>query len=262
MRLGGTRMDNVLAAAGERSLAALKDRTRGSAMDRGALCWGARRVSANSGDRVEAAPGFGMCGVRARGENLSRVQLRAMAVEFPEVQGHPNRLPFEGVLTLVDVASDKAPSGSRGHRVVLTREAAEAALPSLLGMAVGYKAGWDGHDARQKCGIITSAEVEGRRLTVGGFLFARDFPEFGLKHGLETGRSAEQSPLEGDAMGMSYELADAHVADMWASIWTLTRATFTGAAILLREKAAYRGTSFRVKRPGCAGSRGNGTKVH
>ena len=45
---------------------------------------------------------------------------------------------------------------------------------------------------------------------------------------------------------MSYELADAHVADMRASVWTLTRATFTGAAILLREKAAYRNTSFRL----------------
>jgi len=46
---------------------------------------------------------------------------------------------------------------------------------------------------------------------------------------------------------MSYELADAHVADMKAPVWKLTRATFTGAAILLRAKAAYRGTSFRVR---------------
>jgi hypothetical protein len=114
-------------------------------------------------------------GVRQRGScrtsgiwgepRLDGVQLRAMAVEFPVVHGHPNRLPFEGVLTLLDVASDKAPSGARGHRVVLTREAAEAALPSLLGMAVDYKAGWDGHDARQKCGIITSAEVVGLKLS-------------------------------------------------------------------------------------------------
>ena len=167
--------------------------------------------------------------------------MRAMAVEFPEVHGHPNRLPFEGVLTLVDVASDKAPSGARGHRVVLTREAAEAALPSLMGMAVDYKAGWDGHDARQKCGIITAAEVDGQKLTVAGYLFARDFPEMEAKIG--SGMGAE------GAMGMSYELADAHVADMRAQVWTLTRATFTGAAILLREKAAYRSTSFRVKRP-------------
>lgn len=160
-----------------------------------------------------------------------------MAVEFPQVHGHPNRLPFEGVLTLVDVPSDKAPSGSRGHRVVLTRNAAEAALPSLLGMAIDYKQGWDGHDARQKCGIITSAELDGRHLRVAGFVFGKDFPEI------------EQRMATPGSMGMSYELADAHVADMNASVWTLTRATFTGAAILLRDKAAYSGTSFRLRRP-------------
>lgn len=182
------------------------------------------------------------------------MELRAMAVEFPEVHGHPNRLPFEGVLTLVDVASDKAPSGARGHRVVLTRAAAEAALPSLLGMAVDYKAGWDGHDARQKCGIITSAELDGKRLTVAGFLFARDFPELeskiesGIDAGINTGIGAGIRSGSSSVMGMSYELADAHVANMAAQIWTLTRATFTGAAILLREKAAYRSTSFRLKR--------------
>ncbi len=168
------------------------------------------------------------------------MQLHAMAVEFPVVRGHPNRLPFEGVLTLVDVPSDRAPSGARGHRVILTRTAAEAALPSLLGMAVDYKAGWDGHDARQKCGIITAAQVDGTRLTVSGYLFARDFPEMEKK--------IHASGESETAMGMSYELADAHVADMRAQLWTLTRATFTGAAILLREKAAYRATSFRLCR--------------
>jgi hypothetical protein len=170
-----------------------------------------------------------------------------MAVEFPQVHGHPNRLPFEGVLTLVDVASDKAPSGARGHRVLLTRAAAQAALPSLLGMAVDYKspqpagrpgdpgsAGWDGHDSRQKCGIITDAELDGRKLAVAGFLFSKDFPEIAPRLGDE------------GLMGMSYELADAHVEDMSAQVWTLTRATFTGAAILLRDKAAYVGTSFRL----------------
>lgn len=196
-----------------------------------------------------------VCGLRAAREAQKQVQLHAMAVDFPEVHGHPNRLPFEGVLTLVDVASDKAPSGSRGHRVVLTRDAAQEALPSLLGMAVGYKAGWDGHDARQKCGIITAAELEGQRLMVRGFLFARDFPEFAPANARDAGNVAGSNPLEDGAMGMSYELADAHVADMRASVWTLTRATFTGAAILLREKAAYRSTSFRVKRPSCAGRR-------
>jgi hypothetical protein len=185
----------------------------------------------------------GLAGGRDGLRSAAGMEMRAMAVEFPVVHGHPNRLPFEGVLTLVDVASDKAPSGAKGHRVVLTREAAEAALPSLLGMAVDYKAGWDGHDARQKCGIITAAEVDGRKLTVAGYLFARDFPEMEAKI---------QAEGAGSAMGMSYELADAHVADMRAQVWTLTRATFTGAAILLREKAAYRSMSFRVTRPAVA----------
>jgi hypothetical protein len=168
--------------------------------------------------------------------NTQGIRLHAMAVEFPIVHGHPNRLPFEGVLTLVDTPSDKAPSGSRGHRVILTREAAHAALPSLLGMAVDYKSGWDGHDARQKCGIITSAELVDHRIEVAGYLYARDYPEM------------EQTIRASSNMGMSYELADAHVADMRSSIWTITRATFTGAAILLRDKAAYGRTSFHLAR--------------
>jgi hypothetical protein len=160
----------------------------------------------------------------------------AMAVRIPPVKGHPNRVDFEGVLTLVDAASDRAPSGAKGHKVLLTRAAAEAALPSLLGMGVDYRPGWDGHDARRKIGLITEANVVGRRLMVKGYLYARDFPE-----ATEAIRVAAP-----EVMGMSYELADAQVADMREEIWKLTRATFTGAAILLREKAAYRATSFRL----------------
>ncbi len=198
--------------------------------------------AAGMAGRRTRASGAEACGLSAG--RRTALELRAMAVEFPEVHGHPNRLPFEGCLTLVDVASDRAPSGARGHRVVLTREAAETALPSLMGMAVDYKAGWDGHDARQKCGIITEAALEGKRLMVAGFLFARDFPE--MEPAMMAG-SVSGSGYKGE-MGMSYELADAHVADMRASVWTLTKATFTGAAILLREKAAYRGTSFGLSR--------------
>jgi len=130
-------------------------------------------------------------------------------------------------------------------------------------MAVDYKAGWDGHDARQKCGIITSAHVDGKKLLVSGYLYARDFPHFVPYDALTTPADRKHPPgapvrakasAHGESMpdvnllGMSYELAEAHVADMRAPVWTLTRATFTGAAILLREKAAYRGTSFRLKR--------------
>ncbi len=85
------------------------------------------------------------------------LQLEAMALTMPDVAGHPNRLPFRGVLTLVGVASQRSPSGARGHRVMLTRTATEAALPSLLGMALDYAPSLDSHDARRKIGIITEA---------------------------------------------------------------------------------------------------------
>ena len=164
------------------------------------------------------------------------MRFEAMAVTIPLVEGHPNRVSFEGVLTVVNAASDKAPAGARGHRVILTREAAERALPSLLGMAVDYRPGWDGHDARRKVGLLTEANLVGSRLVVRGYIYARDFPEVA-----ETIQAQKR-----DAMGMSYELADARVEDMRAEVWNLTRVTFTGAAILLREKAAYRATSFRM----------------
>ena len=60
-----------------------------------------------------------------------------MAIEMPAVEGHPNREGFRGVLTLVDVASDRAPAGARGHRVVLTRAAAEARFGFVVGDGAG-----------------------------------------------------------------------------------------------------------------------------
>src|SRR5271167_4983499 len=94
------------------------------------------------------------------------LQLEAMALAMPAVAGHPNRLPFRGVLTLVGVASQRSPSGAKGHRVMLTRSATDTALPSLLGMALDYAPTLNSHDVRRKIGIITEANV--MPLRVGG----------------------------------------------------------------------------------------------
>ncbi len=169
------------------------------------------------------------------------MRLEAMAMAVPEVAGHPNRILFEGVLTTLDEPSTRPPTGARGHRVILTTRAAHEALPSLLGMAVGFTPGWDGHDVRRKCGLITEADVVGRELRVSGYVYGRDFPEV-VRQVEACGPSS---------MGMSYELADAQVEDTRAQIWTVTRAMFTGAAVLLREKAAYGGTAFRLLKGRC-----------
>jgi len=199
------------------------------------------------------------------GQGRVGVELESMAIEMPAVEGHPNRVGFRGVLTLVDVASDKPPAGARGHRVVLTRAAAEKALASLLGMGVDYAPTLDRHDVRRKVGVITRAEIVGRNLELSGYLFARDFPDViremekacggdgkvaaGCRAALGLGGSKTRphtSPHTGsgtsEALGMSYEIANARVEDVRANVWILTSVTFTGAAILRREKAAYRRT--------------------
>jgi hypothetical protein len=51
---------------------------------------------------------------------------------------------------------------------------------------------------------------------------------------VEAIRSQQDSTL-----GMSYEIANATVPNQEALIWTVTNFTFTGAAILRRDKAAY-----------------------
>jgi len=182
-------------------------------------------------------------------------ELECMAIDMPYVADHPNREGFRGVLTLLDVTSDQAPSGSRGHRVVLLRRAAEAALPSLLGMALDYSPRLDRHDAQRKIGVITRADVVGRQLEVGGFLYAKDFPEIvrdiarsGGRPRPGLGRDVRASPYgDSSALGMSFEIAGGVVADMRAKVWTLTQAVFTGAAVLRRDKAAYRETWIELE---------------
>jgi len=180
---------------------------------------------------------------------MRTIELESMAIDIPVVAGHPNREPFVGVLTLVDVPSDRAPAGARGHRVILTRAAAEAALPSLLGMGLDYSPSLDRHDAQRKVGIITRAEIVGRAVELGGYLFAKDFPEIVNKIGRGPRGIEAQSRRSGQAsgLGMSYEIADASVADLRAKVWTLTQVTFTGAAILRRDKAAYQDTWIELE---------------
>lgn len=231
------------------------------------------------------------------------IELESMAVEMPKVKGHPNRVDFRGVLTLVDVPSEGVPGGAKGHRVLLTREAAERALPSLIGMAVDYAPRLDKHDAQRKVGIITHADVVGNDLEVGGYLYAKDFPEIVrevARHGRRPARNGLRSPVLrfqpkkpaaldegqrlrgrlaaaveeirgmisasrrkqqsaamtpivlraeaassegfGPGLGMSYELTKVNVLDLSARIWILTDVTFTGAAILRKNKAAYQNT--------------------
>jgi hypothetical protein len=246
--------------------------------------------------------------------DVAMIDLKSMALTMPEVVGHPNRTAFHGVLTTVDAPSQRSPSGAKGHLVMLTKRAAEAALPSLLGMALDYSPTLDRHDVRRKVGVITRAEIVGRNLELGGYLFARDFPEIvqeiakagsgrsrsvldcsrdkttesatmhagvdrwesgrwsegyrlrtslrvaakrilslraAMREGSESTPGGYGPTIRAEAcmatagvagLGLSYEVTNVQLGDARAEVWMLEKVTFTGAAILRRDKAAYRDT--------------------
>jgi hypothetical protein len=76
------------------------------------------------------------------------------------------------------------------------------------------------------------------QIAVSGYLFAHDFPDV-------VGEIRAQA---NSALGMSYEIANATVPNQEAAIWTVTGFTFTGAAVLRRDKAAYPQTWIALAR--------------
>ncbi|HTC77708.1 MAG TPA: hypothetical protein VK657_03785, partial [Terriglobales bacterium] len=88
--------------------------------------------------------------------------------------------------------------------------------------------------APNKLGALAPA-AKPAALIISGFLFARDFPDV-----------VRDLRLHAGVLGMSYEIAEARIADPAANIWTITEAVFTGAAVLRRDKAAYSQTSIEL----------------
>jgi hypothetical protein len=165
-------------------------------------------------------------------------QLEAMALDIPNDPSHPNRLPFSGVLTRIDEPSDVAPGGATGKRTLIPKAVAEAALSSLLAMGVDCSKDFDEHDSKFKIGVITEASISGNAIHIAGFLYAKDFPQ-----------ECARIRAEKNRLGFSYE-CDVAVSDMAADPWVITWCVFTGAAILYKDKAAYRSTSLAAEAAG------------
>lgn len=166
------------------------------------------------------------------------ITLEAMGFSLPDMSDdHPNRVPFRGVLTRLDEPSTRPPNGSNGHLVMITTAVAEAALPSLIGMAVDVSPELTDHDSQKKIGIISEAEIRGRDLWVAGFLYGSDFP-----------RETDIIKREKDKLGMSYELKKVWIDNVHSQIWVPKSLVFTGAAILYKDSAAYQNTSFAASK--------------
>jgi hypothetical protein len=173
-----------------------------------------------------------------RGKFAKSMTLSAMALDIANGD-HPNKMPFTGVLTFVDRPSDSPPEGSHGRLVTITRQAAEASLHTLMGMAVNYTPAFDGHAPQSKIGIITSADIVDNEIRIGGFIYANDFPQV-----------AASIKANKEQLGFSYDCRDIFCDDPDANPVRITDCVFTGAAILLKAKAAYKSTSLAAKAAG------------
>ena len=136
---------------------------------------------------------------------------------------------FEGVLAYVDCASDSAPSGAHGHRLILTKEAVEQALPTLIGKPINCCKRLSGHE-QNVIGMILDTSIDRKnRIRVRGVV---DPTKLSSRRGL----------------GMSFEAEKCRITDLRAPIWEVNHLTFKGAAVLYKNVAAYKQTSFRIKR--------------
>jgi hypothetical protein len=81
--------------------------------------------------------------------------------------------------------------------------------------------------------VITAATIDGNAILIEGFIYAADFPEV-----------AAEIKASQDALGFSYEARNLYTNDPDANPCVITDCVFTGAAILRKDKAAYRTTSI------------------
>lgn len=171
------------------------------------------------------------------GENdggLRAMRFEAMALEVPDTPGHPNKIPFSGIMTRIDEPSDNPVGGANGKRVLIPKSVAEAALPSLLSMGVDYQPNLSGHDPTKKIGVITAATIEGNGIHIEGILYGADFPAV-----------VAEIRSKKSLLGFSYE-AQAAVSNWNSDPVEVTSCVFTGAAILFKDKAAYTTTSLEA----------------
>gem|GEM_PF-5808926 len=160
---------------------------------------------------------------------------------------HPNRMPFSGLLTYFDIPSDKAVGGSKGKKVMIPSEFGIPSLASLKGMAVDFDPlMMDKHVAKYKIGVIEEAWAGESLLNgsvpvyVSGYVYAHDFPD----------EASDIKEFQSD-LGFSYETINTPVMDgIYNSEPVLVVCgdiVFSGAAILLAEKAAYSQTSLAAQ---------------
>jgi hypothetical protein len=161
-----------------------------------------------------------------------RTQLAAQAQRLA-AKGMNDQI-FTGTMTRLDLASDKAPEGSGGKRVVIPRAVAARTLAQLRGKPVNMTSTLAGHDQKQVIGVILDAQIVDDELRVQGVLFDKNRADLTALVTKHVG-----------VLGMSFEASSVATRDQ-GGISVITDLNWTGAALLRRDKAAYSSTSVQL----------------
>lgn len=166
------------------------------------------------------------------------LSLHCASIQLSPDPNHPNRVPFRGVVAKLDQPSDGAPHGTMGRRIIIPSALASELSPGLLLAPINIDRALSGHDLSRVIGSITNAYVEGSDWVVEGVLFGKNFPD-----------EVDLIKAEKDSLGMSIEMSHLQWVNPFAlGTITMKMATPTGAAILLKKKAAYQTTTLAASR--------------
>jgi hypothetical protein len=147
-------------------------------------------------------------------------------------ESHPNKHPFSIDLFPIGVASDGAPFGAQGKKILISQAVAEKSLPTLVGMAVNAKEDLTGHEPLRKIGVFTDTAIENGWAVGKGHFFSYDDPET-IAHLHDLSAAGK--------LGSSIEATHVYAADS-DGVWDVQDITFTGATVMLAQMAAWKST--------------------
>lgn len=177
--------------------------------------------------------------------SMDKNSLKLNPVKFSTapVQDNPDILKFSACVGYLDTPSDATPcGGQRGYQLILS--SSDADVQSLVGQGVNvtWHESWfsnpnyslKGHNPRFKVGVIDAAEMKGNEIWVDGHIWRHDFPDV-----CDTLESAK------DSLGCSVEVNYNGIKrDDANKLMTISGCRFSGIAVLFKNKAAFKSTSF------------------
>lgn len=167
------------------------------------------------------------------------ITLQASGNDFTvKTESHSNKMKFTATVMYLDQYSDGVPDGSVWEKILLEKSECEKSLETMNLMGINCvwdewgKANWqfDGHDPRNKIGVVENTYIEGNELKIDGIIYKRDFSDISqfIRNTMES-------------MGFSIEASFNDWEETEEGL-IIRDVEFTGVSMLFKNCAAYSDT--------------------